>query len=150
MMRSTEPSPAWIPLVLRGAGIYNLVWGTAAILAPRFMLAALGITTDAVGLAFWQCLGMVIGVYGIGYWIAARDPAGQWPIVLVGLLGKVLGPIGFVWTAAQGALPFRTGWTLLTNDLMWWIPFALILRHAMRGAPGCSPRAGLEVARSMP
>lgn len=141
MTRSPEPSPAWIPFVLRGAGIYNLLWGTVAILAPRTMLGTLGITTDAVGLAFWQCLGMVIGVYGIGYWIAARDPVEQWPIVLVGLLGKVLGPIGFVWTAAQGALPFSMGWTLLTNDLMWWIPFAVILRRAMRERPP-APAAG--------
>ena len=41
-------------------------------------------------------MGMIVGVYGIGYLIAARDPRTHWPIVLVGLLGKVFGPIGFV------------------------------------------------------
>jgi len=77
---------------------------------------------------------MVIGVYGIGYGIAARDPLRHWPIVLVGLLGKVLGPIGFVWAVNHGELPLAMGWTILTNDLIWWIPFTAILFHARRDA----------------
>lgn len=39
----------------------------------------------------WQCVGMIVGVivgvYGIGYLVAASDPRRHWPIVLVGLLG---------------------------------------------------------------
>jgi hypothetical protein len=73
---------------------------------------------------------MIVGVYGIGYGIAAYDSARHWPIVLVGLLGKIFGPIGFVWAATQGELPWSAGATILTNDLIWWIPFALILRRA--------------------
>ena len=43
----------------------------------------------------WQCIGMIVGVYGIGYLAAAADPLGHWPITLVGFLGKMFGPIGF-------------------------------------------------------
>jgi hypothetical protein len=73
---------------------------------------------------------MVIGVYGIGYWCASRDPVRHWPIVFVGLLGKIFGPIGFIWTATRGEIPWAFGVTIPTNDLLWWIPFALILRAA--------------------
>lgn len=38
---------------------------------------------------------------------------------LIGLLGKVLGPLGFVFSWANGALPLEFGLTLLTNDLVW-------------------------------
>jgi hypothetical protein len=48
--------------------------------------------------------------------------------VLVGFLGKIFGPIGFVWTASRGEIPWTFGATIPTNDLLWWIPFALILR----------------------
>jgi hypothetical protein len=75
---------------------------------------------------------MVIGVYGIGYWIAASDPATHWPIVLVGLLGKIFGPIGFVYAASFGELPWKMGLTILTNDVAWWWPFTAILIHAAR------------------
>jgi ligand-binding SRPBCC domain-containing protein len=73
---------------------------------------------------------MIVGVYGIGYLIAANDSRTHWPIVLVGLLGKVFGPIGFLVALLRGTFPLLFGLTILTNDLLWWIPFAMILRDA--------------------
>jgi hypothetical protein len=32
----------------------------------------------------------------------------------------------------RGDVPPAFGWTLPTNDLLWWIPFGLILLHAWR------------------
>jgi len=32
----------------------------------------------------------------------------------------------------RGDVPPAFGWTLPTNDLLWWIPFACILIHAWR------------------
>ena len=78
----------------------------------------------------WQCVGMIVGVYGVGYWVAARDPLRHWPITLVGFLGKVFGPIGFAYYLIQGAFPLTFGLTIMTNDLLWWIPFGLILKMA--------------------
>jgi peroxiredoxin len=80
----------------------------------------------------WQGVGMVVGVYGVGYLVAAGDPLRHWPIVLVGLLGKVLGPIGFLGAVLAGELPWALGWMIVANDLIWWLPFALILAAAYR------------------
>jgi small multidrug resistance pump len=52
--------------------------------------------------------------------------------VLVGLLGKIFGPIGFVGAVTSGRFPLAMGWTIVTNDLIWWIPFGLILWGAWR------------------
>jgi hypothetical protein len=101
----------------------------------------------------WQCLGMVVGVYGIGYWIAAGDPARHWPIVLVGLLGKVLGPIGFLLAASRGELPWAFGLVNVTNDLVWWLPFAAALYFAWRSnsaAERSSPPLSLAQALHQP
>ena len=76
----------------------------------------------------WQCVGMIVGIYGVGY--AALDSLRHWPVVLVGLLGKIFGPIGFISAVAQGTLPLSFGLTILTNDLIWWLPSALILLRA--------------------
>lgn len=124
-------------VVLRIAAIYNLVWGAVVIVAPQMTFDVLGLDLGedpGITLAIWQCVGMIVGVYGVGYWVAAADPARHWPIVLVGLLGKILGPIGFVDAASRDVLPWSMGWTILTNDLAWWIPFGLMLRHARRVA----------------
>ena len=117
--------------VLWAAAIYNLAWGGLVVLFPLapFRWAALPLPNYP---EIWQCLGMVVGVYGVAYALAARDPIRHWPIVLAGLLGKILGPIGFVYAAWEGRLPWRAGWTIVTNDLIWWLPFALILAAAWR------------------
>jgi hypothetical protein len=139
---------------LIGAGLYNLLWGAVVVLAPTWSLAFLGVlpsiaeptTTEralVTGIAqIWACVGMIVGVYGVGYLAAARDPLRHWPIVLVGLLGKIFGPIGFLLAASKGDLPWSMGWTLLTNDLVWWIPFGLMLlraRERHRDAARASP-----------
>jgi small multidrug resistance pump len=56
----------------------------------------------------------------------------HWPIVLVGLMGKILGPIGFAKALYYGVFPPLFGLTILTNDLLWWVPFGLILLDAFR------------------
>jgi peroxiredoxin len=129
---------------LIAAGAYNLLWGAATIAAPVWTLRTLGVTTPdtAIWPQLWACVGMIVGVYGIGYLIAARDPLRHWPIVLVGLLGKIFGPIGFIDAAFAGDLPWRMGFTLLTNDLLWWIPFTMILwaaANASQPRPDAAP-----------
>jgi len=119
------------PLLI-GAGLYNLLWALIAIVIPNRMLGWLGVETTAVSVHFWQCIGMIVGVYGIGYLIAARGPYRHWPVTLVGLLGKIFGPIGFAFGVAGGTLPASLGWTIVTNDLVWLIPFAMILWGAVR------------------
>ena len=122
----------WMKRVLIAAGLYNLIWGLLAVFLPEMMLRLLGITAAPVVTQFWQCIGMIVGVYGVGYIIASRDPFRHWVITFVGLLGKVFGPIGFVAAATDGSLPVTMGWTILTNDLIWWVPFAMILWGAVR------------------
>ncbi|MFZ4429275.1 MAG: alkyl hydroperoxide reductase [Phycisphaerales bacterium] len=141
---SPASSPAWMGWWLRAAGVYNLAWGAVMILAPVWSLQLLGVrpaSTD-VWPELWGCIGMIIGVYGVGYLLAAGDPLRHWPITLVGLLGKILGPIGFVDAAMRERLPWSMGWTILTNDLLWWIPFSLILLQARRVY--LSGRSGLQ------
>jgi peroxiredoxin len=118
--------------VLVAAGLYNLLWGAVAILLPQTSLSLLGFDPPLNYPQLWQCIGMIVGVYGFAYLIAAADPFHQWPIVFVGLLGKIFGPIGFAWNAWKGDLPVSMGWTIIFNDLIWWVPFTLILLHAVR------------------
>ena len=108
------------------AGIYNLAWGAFIIARPEWLFRWSGAELPRY-LEIWQCVGMIVGVYGIGYIAAASNPVRHWPIVLVGLLGKVFGPIGFAGALMKGVFPLKFGATILTNDLIWWIPFGLIL-----------------------
>lgn len=123
--------PRWVSPLLYAAAIYNVAWGIFIVLFPLTPFRLVGMANPNYP-AIVQCLGMIVGVYGVGYAIAARDPVTQWPLVLVGLLGKVLGPIGFVYAATIGEFPWVAGATIITNDLIWWVPFAAILLQAAR------------------
>jgi len=127
--------PKWAKWWLRAAGVYNLAWGAVVIGFPHLLFDLCGIERMRYP-EIWQCVGMIVGVYGIGYLIAAENSRRHWPIVLVGLLGKIFGPIGFAGALVAGTFPPSFGLTILTNDLIWWVPFALILRDAARNGPG--------------
>ncbi len=124
-------------VVLAAASVYNIAWGGWVILRPHawFDLAAL---PRPIYPQIWQCVGMIVGVYGVGYAIAAWNPLRHWPIVLVGLLGKILGPMGFAAAVLRGDLPVSMGWVILGNDLIWWGPFIAILWQTWqrRSRPG--------------
>ena len=123
---------SWERITLKLAAIYNVAWGALVVLAPSAFLGTLGVEPlSPQGTAIWQCVGMIVGVYGVGYWAAASDPHAHWPIVLVGLLGKVFGPIGFADAVfIKEIFPLSFGFTIITNDLIWWVPFTLILVRA--------------------
>lgn len=137
-------SPAWMKRVLLAAALYNLAWGLFVILSPHSLFQWAGFETLPLYPEIWQCVGMIVGVYGIGYAIAARHPFIHWPVVLVGLLGKVFGPIGFLWAVYKGRFPASMGWTILTNDLIWWAPFTLILWEAAKVHQSHPPHLALR------
>lgn len=134
----SHSQPSWMKWVLLSAAAYNLGWGGWVVVFPTMGFELAGLPPPRYP-QIWQCVGMIVGVYGVGYAIAAFNPARYWPIVLVGLLGKVFGPIGFVDAALRGTLPWTVGWTIVTNDLIWWMPFGLILFRTMRPADGTQP-----------
>jgi small multidrug resistance pump len=123
---------------LYAAAAYNAAWGAWVVLAPRHYFALIDMPAPEP-IAIWQVVGMCVAAYAPGYWWAARDPLRFRHYVVIGLLGKTLGPLGFAIAVANGGLPARFGWTLLANDVVWWIPFALFLREAARASGGWAP-----------
>lgn len=125
-------------VTLKLAATYNLLWGTWVVFFPNMAFDLAGIEPPRYP-ELWQCIGMIVGVYGVAYWIAAKDPVRHWPVVLAGLLGKVLGPIGMAHAIISDRLPLEAIWISVGNDLVWWIPFVLILRHSCKHQGPKSP-----------
>jgi len=121
-------------LTFAAAAVYNLAFGVWAVLWPQAFFAAFDLASPRYP-SIWACLGMVIGLYGVGYAYAARrlDQAG--PFIAIGLIGKLLGPAGWVLAVASGEWPIRTVTLILVNDAIWWVPFALFLIEGTRAAP---------------
>ena len=144
-MYSAPRTSGWAFWWLTAAGVYNLVWGAVVIAWPTLAFDLAGMEHPTYP-EIWQCVGMIVGVYGIGYLAAACDHRRHWPIILVGLLGKLFGPFGMAVAVSRGELPAAFALTCLTNDVIWWIPFTLMLRDAARHARNSDRRLMRELA----
>jgi len=112
------------------AAIYNAVWGIAVVMFPGTLLQFAGMSApDALPLV--QVVGMMVGVYAYGYYLLAREPQRYSGLVWIGLAGKTFGPVGFLYSAMTGTLPWTFGWVCLFNDVIWWPVFwRFALTHA--------------------
>jgi hypothetical protein len=126
---ATLPRRKFHRLVFLAAGVYNIAWGLYSVWDPQWLFRYAHLPLQNHPQIF-ACLGMVVGLYGIIYFEIARVPDRGWLLAAVGLLGKLLGPIGLRRLIWSGVWPPSTLVLSLTNDLMWWIPFALYLHDS--------------------
>src|SRR6266850_4190887 len=94
-------------LVFCAAGIYNIAWGLYAVYDPQWLFRFAGMPPLNHPQIF-ACLGMVVGLYGIMYLEIARVPERGWLLAAVGLIGKLLGPIGLAGLILSGQWPIAT------------------------------------------
>ena len=120
-------TPRWQTISLVLAGLQCLIWGLYIIFMPARSAITYGLERPPQEIFLWQGTGLVIFLFGVGYVIASSNPRQHWVAILTGLMAKVLGPVGIAWSVAQGKVPFEVLWLLPINDVIWWLPFGLIL-----------------------
>ena len=119
------------------AGLYNIGWGLFSALRPQWLFEWAGMPL-ATHPEVFATLAMVVGLYGVLYLDVARDPTRGGLIAAVGLTGKLLGPAGWLYLAVTGQWPLASGILILTNDLIWWLPFGWYLVDLARWRRGPS------------
>lgn len=112
----------WLNKWMLAAAFYNIGWGFWVVIFPDQAFRLFGMETPSY-LFIWQSVGMIVGVYGIGYYFAAANLVRFYPLLLVGTVGKIFGPIGFVQHYFLGNIPLEFGTLLIFNDLIWWPSF---------------------------
>jgi hypothetical protein len=119
--------------VFVAAGFYNLAWGLYTSFNPQWLFRYANMPLENYPEIF-ACLGMVLGLYGILYLEVARVPEQAMLVAAIGLVGKVIGPVGWLRLVWSGRWPAPTFILCLTNDLIWWVPFGLYLYDAWRAS----------------
>lgn len=122
-------SPLWMTWVLWAAGIYTISVGAMALSLPGSLDEWLPV--EPVGYpAFWRYLEAATAAYGVAYLLAAARPFQHWPVICAGLLKNVLGPVVLLHASGAGPITERTMLFVSVNDIVWCIPFCLILYRA--------------------
>jgi len=117
------------------AAVYNVAFGIWACFWPGALFAKLEMAPPNYP-SLWQCLSMVVGLYGLLYAYAAVRLDRAKLIIAVGLAGKILGPIGMFIAVRSGEWPLRAVTLIVFNDFIWWLPFALFLLDRTRIGEG--------------
>ncbi|WP_226874595.1 hypothetical protein [Microbispora sitophila] len=115
--------------VFVAAGVYNIASGAYAAMDPQWLFRFAGMPLQNQPQIF-TTLGMVLALYGVLYLDVALRPERGFLIAAVGLAGKILGPLGWLWLFSTDQWPVSSGILVVTNDLVWWIPFVVYLVDA--------------------
>ncbi len=130
---STQFDPIRFRPLFIVAAIWNLAAASVALIAPSFHTETFfgpGTTLDdPVAFLNTQMVWVTVGLFGIGYWIVARDPRKNHGIVLLAILGKVYVSVAWCWAwTADIVAPFALAGA--TGDLLFAAAFAFFLLKA--------------------
>lgn len=134
--------------LLRFVAIYNLSAGLMMVFGHSATYALLGIGQPESNFPI-QLVGVLVGLFGVGYYWVARDPLANRNVLLLGLLSKTLGSIVGLCHVATGGLPPRFLILLFFSDVMYLPPFWLIYQHLEKVAADRAAKSS-EIAAPPP
>ncbi|MFO0977821.1 MAG: hypothetical protein U0996_15565 [Planctomycetaceae bacterium] len=130
--QASATSPRWHRIALLVAAVQCVAWGAFILALPETAAKVYGLDKPLTDVFLWKGTGLIILLFGVGYGIASLDPLRNWSVIVPGFIAKILGPIGMVMSVSTGEVSSRVLILLPLNDVIWWIPFGLILIAAYR------------------
>lgn len=124
--------PRWDRICLAVAALQCLIWGPFIIIAPTRSALVYGFNQPLTDSFLWQGMGLIILLFGLGYSLAATNPTQHYSVVLVGLLAKILGPVGMMWAVLNNEVSAGVLWLIPIHDVIWWIPFSIIVIRGLK------------------
>lgn len=120
--------------VLWIAGTYNIASGLGMLVGYHEVYRLLAVPKPASVLPL-QMLGVMIALFGVGFFFAASDPLSHRLMILLGLWAKLAGFVLGAAAVVQGDLP---GWFVVAvffADLIYVPPLWVILRFVRNAEP---------------
>ena len=121
----------WFKAVLYIAAVYHILWGISVIFFPCFWFD-LGSLKHPNYMQLWQVIGLYEMAFGIGFLLVANNPLRHWRVILMSFLTKSCVIAGFVFFYIKGQEPRIVFNMVLSNHIIWVIPFFIILYNAYR------------------
>jgi len=130
--------PGWMPLVLILAGLYCVAFAVVTLAWPDRAYEATGLSASGHHMLV-QVIGMFYLVFGCSYFLAARDPIRHWRIVLLCVFKILLVLAAAIYSWFRHILPTPLILWLVVDDLLWLLPFLMILWATVQANLGRPP-----------
>jgi hypothetical protein len=129
----SSPLAPWMTRLLWFVGGYNLLAGVGMFAFYHEGYKLLGIVKPQLNLPI-QLVGVLVGLFGVGYWLVAAKPVENRNLLMLGFWSKALGSLLGLYYVAVGKLPPLFLVILFFSDIVYLPPFVAILRRLYRAA----------------
>ena len=123
-----RPLTKWMKFVLRFVAAFNISAGLFMLIGYHETYKIIGMNKPDISFPI-QLVGILVALFGVGYYLVARNPIENRAVLLLGFWSKLLGSCLGTWYVARGQLPLRFAAVYLFADIVYLPPFYLILRR---------------------
>lgn len=126
-----KPLLSWMKFVLRFVAIYNVLAGLHMLILRHETYDMIGMAPPDIDFPI-QLVGILVGLFGVGYYMVAKSPLENRNVLLLGFWSKFLGSCLGTYYVLRGILPPKFVLVYFFADIIYLIPFYLILRRLNR------------------
>ena len=125
------PLTTWMKYLLWFVGGYNVLAGLGMLIFYHEGFRFLDLPKPELMLPL-QIVGVMVLLFGVGYWLVAWNPIENRNVLLLGFLSKFLGSLLGVGYIVAGKMPLLFLPILFFADIVYLVPFLLIMRRLYR------------------
>lgn len=126
-----KPLERWMRFVLRFVAVFNVLAGLTMIFGYHEAYKLIGMNKPDISFPL-QLVGELVALFGVGYYMVAKNPVENRNILLLGFWSKALGSLLGTYYVARGLLPFQFAVVFFFADIIYLPPFWIILRRLNR------------------
>jgi CDP-diglyceride synthetase len=114
--------------VLRFVAFFNVGAGLFMLIGYHETYKIIGMNKPDVSFPI-QLVGILVGLFGVGYYLVARNPIENRNVLMLGFWSKFFGSCLATWYVVRGQLPLQFVGVYFFADVIYLPPFYLILRR---------------------
>lgn len=128
-----KPLLKWMRFVLRFAAVFNVCAGLFMLIGYHETYKIIGMDKPDISFPI-QLVGILVALFGVGYYQVARNPIENRTVLLLGFGSKFLGSCLATGYVVLGKLPLQFVAVYFFADVIYLPPFYVILRRLYRMA----------------
>jgi len=125
------PLLPWMRFLLRFVAVYNVLAGLSMLVFYHEAYKLMGLEQPDVKMPL-QLVGILVGLFGVGYWLTASNPVENRNVLMLGFWSKLLGSCLASYYVLRGKLPPELMIIVFFADIIYLVPFYIILKRLYR------------------
>ncbi len=114
--------------VLRFVAFFNVGAGLFMLIGYHETYKIIGMPKPEISFPI-QLVGILVGLFGVGYYLVAKNPVENRNVLMLGFWSKFLGSCLGTYYVVRGQLPYQFVGVYFFADVIYLPPFYLIMRR---------------------